>query len=78
MINSSILNLKNFKLSAICAFFYTRSVGFQLQLFAQETAPKGAEKPFEPKSVILEHIGDSHMWPVAIPPGTRNLSSRSR
>lgn len=34
--------------------------------FAQEKAAKEGEK-FDPKPIILEHIGDSHYWPVNLP-----------
>jgi len=34
---------------------------------AQEKAAEGTEKKFDPKDAILEHIADSHSWPVAIP-----------
>src|SRR5258708_34429449 len=59
MINGSILNLKLFRLSLICAFFLVAGA-FPKSAFSQESK----EKKFEPKDVILEHIGDSHSWPV--------------
>jgi F-type H+-transporting ATPase subunit a len=63
MINSSILNLKLFKVSFICAFFAFILVlpGFAS---AQDNAPK---KAYDPTPAIMEHIGDSHSWPVAFP-----------
>jgi F-type H+-transporting ATPase subunit a len=63
MYNSSILNLKLFRLSWICAFFLMTGL-FAGSAFGQETTAKEGEKKFEPKAVILEHIGDSHFWPV--------------
>jgi F-type H+-transporting ATPase subunit a len=63
MDKSSILNLKLFRLSCICAFFLTVGL-FSGSAFGQETTAKEGEKKFEPKAVILEHIGDSHVWPV--------------
>ncbi|MCR8558667.1 F0F1 ATP synthase subunit A [Mucilaginibacter sp. BJC16-A38] len=63
MNKSSILNLKLFNISLICAFFLIAG-GFTNSAFGQEKAPEGSEKKFEPKEIILEHIGDSHSWPV--------------
>lgn len=63
MINSSILNLKLFKISFICAFFAVM-LAFPGLASAQDNAPK---KAFDPTPVIMEHIGDSHSWPVSIP-----------
>jgi len=63
MINGTILNLKIFTLSAICAFFLLTGLTPTLA-FGQETAPEGKEKKFDAKATILEHIGDSHVWPV--------------
>ncbi|MDP9048499.1 MAG: F0F1 ATP synthase subunit A [Bacteroidota bacterium] len=37
---------------------------FSAPAFSQEKTGTGTEKKFEPKEVILEHIGDSHVWPV--------------
>ena len=56
MTNSSILNLKLFNISLICAFFLLAG-SFTNSAFGQE-------KKFEPKETILEHIGDSHSWTV--------------
>jgi F-type H+-transporting ATPase subunit a len=63
---SSILNLKLFKKSLICAFFLLAGI-FPSSAFSQEKAPEGQEKKFDAKETILEHIGDSHSWPVMIP-----------
>jgi F-type H+-transporting ATPase subunit a len=63
MINGSILNLKLFRLFLIYAFFLIAGA-FPKSAFSQENAPGSTEKKFEPKDVILEHIGDSHSWPV--------------
>jgi len=63
MNNGTILNLKNFKLSAICAFFLLATLIPRLT-FGQEAAPESKEKKFDAKATILEHIGDSHTWPV--------------
>ena len=63
MANGSILNLKFFRISLISAFLLLAGL-FSNEAFSQETAPSGQEKKFEPKETILEHIGDSHSWPV--------------
>jgi len=63
MINGSILNLKLFRFSLICAFFLLAGA-FPKSAFSQQGTPESKEKKFEPKDVILEHIGDSHSWPV--------------
>jgi len=63
MINGSILNLKLFRISLICAFFLLAGL-FPKHAFSQEKAPDGKEMKFDPKDAILEHIGDSHSWPV--------------
>jgi F-type H+-transporting ATPase subunit a len=63
MDKSSILNLKIFNISLICAFFLLVSL-FTNSAFAQEKASDGSEKKFDAKETILEHIGDSHSWPV--------------
>src|SRR6201996_2775519 len=65
MINGTILNLKIFTLSAICAFFLLANLVPNLA-FGQETAPESKEKKFDAKATILEHIGDSHVWPVVV------------
>jgi len=63
MINSSILNLKLFKVSSIYAFFLMLLAlpGFAL---AQKDTAKTAKEDFDPQTVIMEHIGDSHSWPI--------------
>jgi len=66
MNNSSILNSKIFKPLLISALFLLFCVKPTLS-FSQEKATEGSEKPFDPKEVVFEHIGDSHSWPVAIP-----------
>ena len=63
MYNGTILNLKLFRLSAICAFFLLTGL-LPKAAFSQEAAPAGTEKKFDAKETILEHIGDSHTWPV--------------
>ncbi|MDB5024849.1 MAG: atpB [Mucilaginibacter sp.] len=63
MINGSILNLKLFRLSLICAFFLIAGA-LPKSAFSQESTSEKKEKKFDPKDVILEHIGDSHSWPV--------------
>ena len=63
MTNSHILYLKNLKLTAFCAFFLATFLFAQLS-FGQEKEKTETEKKFEPKEIILEHIGDSHVWPV--------------
>ncbi|MGZ3751325.1 MAG: F0F1 ATP synthase subunit A [Mucilaginibacter sp.] len=47
----------------ICAFFLIAGA-FPKSAFSQESASESKEKKFDPKDVILEHIGDSHSWPV--------------
>jgi len=59
MSNSSILKLKLFSISLICALFLSTAL-FSNHAFAADST----EKKFEPKETILEHIGDSHSWPV--------------
>ena len=66
MTNGSILNSKIFRFSLICAFFLIAGA-FPKSAFSQENTSESKEKKFEPKDVILEHISDSHAWPVAIP-----------
>jgi F-type H+-transporting ATPase subunit a len=63
MINSSILNLKLFKLSYICAFFLAIMA---IPAFASAQTDT-AKKDFDPTPVIMEHIGDSHSWPFVLP-----------
>jgi len=62
MYKKSILNSKKIKQLLFSAVFLMVSV-LSLPSFAQEAAPKAEEK-FNPKDVILEHVGDSHSWPV--------------
>jgi len=59
MNNSSILNSKIFKTFLISALFLLFCVKPTLS-FSQEKAAEGTEKPFDPKEVVFEHIGDSH------------------
>ncbi len=66
MVNGSILNLKIFRISVICAFFLMLGMSPKLA-FSQENASGSTEKKFEPKDVILEHISDSHTWPMSLP-----------
>lgn len=66
MVNGSILNLKLFRISVICAFFLMLGMSPKLA-FSQENASGSTEKKFEPKDVILEHISDSHTWPMSLP-----------
>jgi F-type H+-transporting ATPase subunit a len=63
MYNSSILNSKIFKTFLISALFLLLGVMPTLS-FAQEKASEAAEKPYDPKVAIFEHIGDSHSWPL--------------
>lgn len=60
MINGSILDLKIFRLSLFCAFFLLLGL-FPKSAFSQE-GPKDAKE--KAKEAILEHIADSHSWPV--------------
>jgi F-type H+-transporting ATPase subunit a len=66
MVNGSILNLKLFRISVICAFFLILGMSPRVAL-SQENASESKEKKFEPKDVILEHISDSHSWPMSLP-----------
>src|ERR1700761_614822 len=66
MNNGSILNSKIFRIFFICAFFLLAGT-FSKSAVAQEKASDDKEKNFDPKAVIMEHISDSHFWPVAIP-----------
>jgi len=66
MTSGTILNSKLFKIFFICAFFLIAGA-FSNIVSAQEKAPEGTGKKFEPKDVILEHIGDSHFWPIVFP-----------
>lgn len=62
MYKKSILNSKKIKQLLFSAVFLMVSV-LSLPSFAQEAVPKAEEK-FNPKDVILEHVGDTHSWPV--------------
>jgi F-type H+-transporting ATPase subunit a len=63
MYNSSILNSKIFKTFLISALFLLVGVKPTLS-FSQENAKKEESKPFDPKDVVFEHIGDSHTWHI--------------
>jgi F-type H+-transporting ATPase subunit a len=63
MNNNTILNSKTFKIFLISAFFLLSGLFFN-QTSAQEKAADGTEKKFDAKATILEHIGDSHVWPT--------------
>jgi len=63
MTNGTILNLKLFRLSSIYAFFLLAGL-FPVAAFSQGKAADGNQKEFNAKETILEHIGDSHSWPV--------------
>lgn len=58
MASGSILKSNFFNILLICAFFFTAS------LFPKLASAQEKDKKFDPKDVILEHIGDSHSWPV--------------
>jgi F-type H+-transporting ATPase subunit a len=60
MANGSILNSKKFKISLICAFFLILGA-FPKSAISQENAKDPKEVA---KAAILEHIADSHSWPV--------------
>lgn len=60
MNNGSILNLKLFRISLICAFFSLAGL-FPKSAFSQENTKDAKEVA---KEAILEHIADSHSWPV--------------
>ena len=60
MASGSILKLKFFNILLICAFFLTAGA-FSNSASAQEQAKDPKEKA---KEAIMEHIGDSHSWPV--------------
>lgn len=66
MKKGSILNSKIFRIFFICAFFLLAGA-FSKSAIAQEKASDDKEKKFDPQSVIMEHISDSHFWPVALP-----------
>jgi F-type H+-transporting ATPase subunit a len=63
MKNSSILNLKLFRISLFCAFFLIAAL-FANPVLAEGNGPDTTKKAFDAKATILEHIGDSHVWPV--------------
>jgi len=62
----SILNSKIFKLSRICALFVAL-LAISGNAFSQENASNSADKPYDPKPAIFEHIGDAHSWHVSLP-----------
>jgi len=66
MSNSTVLNSKFLKKFLICAFFLLAGLAPVIS-FGQETKPESKEKKYDAKSTILEHIADSHFWPLAIP-----------
>ena len=66
MISGTILNSKLFRISLICAFFLLAGA-FPKAALSQEKTADGQEKKFDAKETILEHIGDSHSWPVMFP-----------
>ncbi len=61
MYNGSVLNLKKNKLSLFYALFVMLAA-FPFGGFSQDTKPGSAQKAFDPKDIIFEHIGDSHSW----------------
>jgi len=61
-----ILNSKIFKLSRICAVL-VMLWAIPAISFAQEKAASSADKPYDPKAAIFEHIGDGHSWHVSFP-----------
>jgi F-type H+-transporting ATPase subunit a len=63
MANGSIFKIKISRLPFIYAFFLTMLAipGFAS---AQNDTAKAVDKEFDPQSVIMEHIGDSHSWPL--------------
>jgi F-type H+-transporting ATPase subunit a len=63
MIISKILNSKIFNKSRIYAFLIAL-LAFPVLVSAQEKAENSDNKPFDPKPIIFEHIGDSHMWHI--------------
>jgi len=63
---SAILNSKNFKHLFIYAVFFVVGVIPTLS-FAQEAGKESESKKFNPKEVILEHVGDSHGLHVNLP-----------
>jgi len=63
MIISKILNSKIFNKSRIYAFLMAL-LAFPVLVSAQDKAENSGSKPFDPKPLIFEHIGDSHMWHI--------------
>src|SRR3954470_15629079 len=63
MYNISILNSKNFKKFFILGVFLMMAAVFTPS-FAQENGKEAESKKFNPKEVILEHVGDSHSMHV--------------
>ncbi len=66
MTNGSILNLKLFRISLICAFFLA-VISIPAFASVQKNATNTTHKDFDPTPVIMEHIGDSHSWPFVFP-----------
>lgn len=63
MYNISILNSKNFKKFFILGVFLMLGAFFT-SAFAQENHKEAESEKFNPKEVILEHVGDSHSMHV--------------
>jgi len=55
------LKSKIFNISLICAFFLALGA-FPTKALSQENKAEGAEKKFNPKETIMEHIADKHEW----------------
>jgi len=66
MTSGTILNSKLFRIFFICAFFLTAGL-FPKVTLAAENGPDTSKTKFDAKAMILEHISDSHSWPVAFP-----------
>ena len=60
------MNSKILRIFSICAFFLA-AVTFSLSAKAEENGSGSSEKKFDPQATIMEHISDSHFWPVAFP-----------
>src|ERR1700761_6965829 len=63
MIISKILNSKIFNKSRFYAFLMVL-LAFPVLVSAQDKAGNNSDKPYDPKPIIFEHIGDSHMWHI--------------
>jgi F-type H+-transporting ATPase subunit a len=61
MTNGSILKLKFFNISLICAFFLTIGA-FPNKVFSQEKALAAKEDKFDAGKTAMEHIADKHEW----------------